>query len=135
MSPNDFIKHLTIYKTPWIKHSKEEQKSYLPYIMNVWLAMSPDLIEVVNEVQQQQVPNRDHYNFYLSVLPKKSIYFRWIKARKKEYSKDVIEQLSAFYSTSNREIYDSLCLLDKPKIISILQQTGLNDKQIKQLVK
>jgi hypothetical protein len=72
VSPNDFIKHLTIYKTPWDKHSKEEQKTYLPFIINLWLSMNPDLLEVVNEVQQYQVPNRDHYNFYLSVLPKKS---------------------------------------------------------------
>lgn len=135
MSPADFIKHLTIYKTPWNKHSKDEQKTYLPFIMNLWLSMNPDLIEVVNEVQQHQVPNRDHYNFYLSVLPKKSIYLRWIKAKKKEYSKDVIEHLSAFYSVSMREISDSLCVLDEPKIINILGNLGIPNKQIKSMLK
>lgn len=135
MSPGDWIKHLTIYKTPWNKHSKEEQKTYLPYIMNLWLSMAPELIEIVNEVQKQQVPNRDHYNFYLSVLPKKSMYFRWIKARKKEYGKDVIEHLSAYYNVSSKEILDSLCLLDESKIISILQQLGISDKDIKKLLK
>jgi ribonuclease HI len=135
MSPSDWIKHLTIYKTPWEKHSPEEQKSYNSFILNLWMSMEPSLIELINDVQKYQVPNRDHYNLYLKVLPKKSLYLRWIKAKKGEYSKDVVERLAAFYSCSTREINDSIECLDKQQIINILEQTGLGEKEIKQFFK
>lgn len=135
MSPGDFLKHLTVYKTPWENHSPEEQKTYLPFIINLWLSMEPSLIEIINDVQKYQVPNRDHYDFYLKVLPKKSLYLRWIKAKKGEYSKGIVERLAAFYNVSTREINDSIECLDKQQIISILEQTGLGDKDIKQLMK
>ena len=135
MVPGDFIKHFTVLKTPWDNFTQEDKKSYLPYIINLWLSMAPELIEVINEVQQQQVPNRDHYNFYLKVLPKKSLRYQWIKAKKKEYNKDVISRIASFYNVGTQEIYDSIGLLDEEKIINILQQQGLQDKMIKQLLK
>jgi len=135
MSPGDWINHFTVLKTPWNSFSKDEQKTYLPFITNLWLSMDPTLIEIVNEVQKQQVPNRDHYNFFLTNLPKKKRWFQWIKAKKKEYSKDVIDKLAAYYSVSSREILDSLCVLDELKIIKILQQTGLPEKEITKLLK
>ena len=135
MSPGTWIDHMTAYKTPWDKISQEEQKSYNPFINNLWLSMNPDFIEIVNEVQKFQVPNRDHYNLYCKILPKKKPYFRWIKARKKVYSKDVVKLLASFYNVGTKEIYDSLCVLSKEKIINILKQMSYNDKQIKTLLK
>lgn len=135
MTPTEWIKHLTIKKTSWDLFSKEEQKSYLPYIMNLWLAMCPEFIEMVNEVQKYQVPNKDHYNFYLKLLPRKQPYFRWLKAKKKEYSKDVVEKISAFYSVSMSEICDSIHILSKQDITNILQQMGIGDKEIIKLLK
>ena len=66
MSPADWLNHMTVYKTPWNEISSEEQKTYLPFILNLWLSMVPEYIEVINQVQSYQVPNRDHYNFYLN---------------------------------------------------------------------
>ena len=135
MSPGDWINHFTVLKTPWNSFSKDEQKTYLPFITNLWLSMDPTLIEIVNEVQKYQVPNRDHYNFFLANLPKKKRWFQWIKAKKKEYNKDVIDKLATFYSTSTREIYDSIHVLSEQNIIDILTQTGLQDKEITKLLK
>lgn len=135
MSPGDFVKHLTVYKTPWEKLSREDQKSYLPYVINLWLAMCPELIEIINEIQSQQVPNRDHYNLYLKLLPKKSLRFQWIKAKKKEYSKDVINKLSQFFSVGSREIYDSIHILSELQIKTILSNMGIPEKEINKLIK
>ncbi len=135
MTPSEWINHFTVLKTPWNSFSKDEQKTYNSFITNLWLSMDPTLIEVVNEVQKQQVPNRDHYNFFLTNLPKKKRWFQWIKAKKKEYSKDVIDKLAAYYSVSSREIHDSICILSEPNIIDILKQTGLQDKEITKLLK
>ena len=78
---------------------------------------------------------RDHYNFYLKFLQKKRLNYRWIKARKKQYSKDIVERIAAFYSEGSSQILDSISLLSEQQIINILEQTGLNNKSIKQLMK
>jgi len=135
MTPQEWVNHFTVYKTPWDKFTPDEQKTYLPFIINIWLAQDPNLIEVVNQVQRQQVPNRDHYNFYLKFLPKKRLNYRWIKAKKKIYGKDVVERIAAFYSEGYAQILDSIPLLSEQQIIKILEQTGLNNKSIKQLLK
>ena len=135
MSPQEFINHLTIYKTPWDKFSEIDKKTYLPYIMNVWLAQVPDLIEIVNESQKQQIPNRDHYNFWLQVLPKKRLNSRWIKAKKKQYSKDVVNHIAAFYNVGSSEIYDSISILDEQQIKNILSEMGISDKEQIKLLK
>lgn len=135
MSPGDWINHFTVLKTPWNLFSKDEQKTYLPFITNLWLSMDPTLIEIVNEVQKQQVPNRDHYNFFLKNLPKKKRWFQWIKAKKKEYSKDVIDKLAAYYSISSREVYECIPLLSEHQITDVLKQLGISDKIITKMLK
>jgi len=135
MKPGDWLNHLTVYKTPWEKHSLEEQKTYLPFIVNLWLSMCPELIEIISDVQKYQVSNKHHYNLYLKVLPKKKLYYRWIKAKKNNYSEDVIDLLASFYKTSTREISDSLDILDEQKIKSILSNMGINDKEQIKLLK
>lgn len=135
MSPGDWLNHMTILKTPWDKISQEEQKTYNNYINNLWLSMCPELIEDINEVQKYQVPDRDHYNFYLKILPKKKLFYRWIKAKKGIYNKDVINKLSSFYNEGSHQINDSLECLNEQKIISILENMGYGEKSIKQLLK
>jgi hypothetical protein len=135
MSPSDWLNHMTVLKTPWDKFTSEEQKTYNPFINNLFLSMEPSLLEIINEIQRYQVPNRDHYNFYLKILPKKKLFFRWIKAKKGVYSKDVINKLATFYNEGSQQINDSLECLDKKDIIHILENMGYGEKLIKQLLK
>lgn len=135
MSPGDWIKHLTVYKTPWYKHSLEEQKSYNQYIVVLWISMmAPDLMQELDFIQSRQIPDRDHYNFLLAILPKKQLYNQWIKPRKREYTKDVIERLAVYYNEGSAQIIQCLDILDKPKIENILRQQGLGEKEIKKLI-
>lgn len=135
MSIPEWINHLTVLKTPWNKFTPDQQKLYLPFVIDLWMSMDPQLLETISEVQQFQVPPRDHYNFYLKILPKRKMYLQWIKARKSEYTKDMINKLSEVFSVGSREISEQLHLLDKQKIINILEQTGLGDKSIAKLMK
>jgi hypothetical protein len=135
MSPADWLNHMTIYKTPWNEISSEEQKTYNSYINNLWLSMVPEYIEVINQVQSYQVPNRDHYNFYLKVLPKKKLFFRWIKPKSKKYNKDVINRLAELYNEGSRQINDSIDCFEKQDIIHILENIGLSNKEIEKLLK
>lgn len=135
MSPQQWLEHLTVKKTPWNSFTKEEQSTYLPFIVNLWLSHAPDYIEIINQVQSYQVPNQDHYNFYLKVLPKKKLFLNWLKPKSKKYNKDVISRIATFYKVSSREINDSIELFEEKEIIRILENTGLLEKDIKKLLK
>lgn len=135
MGPADWIKHATIKKTLWEDIPDEERKTYNPFIMNLWLSMEPDLLETIEFIQRYQIPNKHHYNFYKLVLPKRNIYLRWIKSKKREYKPEVINIIASHYKISIREVYDSLEVLNKDTIIDILKMNSINDKQIKILLK
>lgn len=135
MSPQQWLEHLTVKKTPWDSFTKDEQSTYLPFMTNLWLSHAPGYIEIINQVQSYQVPNRDHYNFYLQILPKKKLFLNWLKPKSKKYNKDVISRIATFYNVSSREINDSIELFEEKEIIRILENTGLLEKDIKKLLK
>lgn len=135
MTPAIWLDHMTVKKTPWDKIPKEDQLTYLPFIINLWLSHAVGYIEFVNEVQKYQVPNRDHYNFYLKILPKKKLFLNWVKPKSKKYNKDIISKISTFYKVSTREINESLDCLEEPDLFYILENMGLNEKDIKKLMK
>ena len=68
----DHINHLTHKKKPWEDLSEADQKSFSPYIINRWLSMNPDLIEIVDMFQQYTIGplSKKHvYQLYLDFLP------------------------------------------------------------------
>jgi hypothetical protein len=135
MSPADWLNHITIKKTPWNEISEEEQKTYNSYILNLWLSHAIGYIEIVNQVQSYQVPNRDHYNFYLQVLPNKKLFLNWIKPKSKKYNKDVINKLAEFYNEGTRQINNSIDCFEEQDIIHIFENIGYGEKEIKKLLK
>lgn len=135
MTINEWIKEITLNKREWMDISSGEWKTYNKFIINLWLSMNPQLIEIIEEVQRYQVSDRDHYNFLKKILPKKSIYLNWIKTKKGVYSKDVVNKLAAFYNEGSQQINDSLECLEEQNIIHILENMGYGEKSIKQLLK
>lgn len=128
------LDHLTIRKTNWNDLKKEEKEGYNPYLINLWLSHVPSYIEIINEVQTQQVPNRDHYKFWLEVLPKKKLWLQWLKPKSKPYSKELILYLSEFYKVSTKEMENCFNLLDDENIVHILENIGLGCKEIKKIL-
>lgn len=135
MTPSQWIYQMSVKKTPWDFISDEDKKTYLPFIINLWLSMVPEYIEFINHIQQYQVSNRDHYNFYLKILPNKNPYLRWVKGSKKVYSKEVIEKVAKYYSVGIKDIKDSLDLIDDDFVTNILTQMGIDNKKIKKMIK
>lgn len=134
MTPQLWLDHLTVKKTPWDKFTEDEKKTYNQFIINLWLANAPPYIEIINEVQTQQVPNRDHYKFWIEILPKKKLWLQWLKPKSKPYSKELILYLSEFYKVSTKEMENCFNLLDDENIVHILENIGLGYKEIKNIL-
>jgi hypothetical protein len=67
----DHMSNLTDKKKPWNSISSVDQKSFTPFIINRWLSMNIDFIEVVNELQRYtigQLSPAETYKLYYEFL-------------------------------------------------------------------
>lgn len=135
MKPSDWINEFTIKKTNWEDIDYEIKKTYNQFIINLFLSMVPNNIEIISQIQQRQVSDKYHYNFWKSILPKKKLWYKWVKGSKKKYSNQIIKLVADYYKVGTKDIKDSLDLINDEFIIDILSKNGYQEKQIKQLMK
>lgn len=136
MSPFDFVKSLTSYKTPWASFTPAERKSLSPYMTNRILSMNPEWIELVNHVQKHsKLPPDQLYSIYFGILPQRDFYSKYLKATKKDSRQDLHAIISKHYSVSQREAIQYCSILSNEAIANILSAYGYNEKEIKKIMK
>ena len=117
----DHLSNITDKKTPWESLSAEDKKAFVPYLINRWLSMNPDFIEVVNEFQHLTIgvlSPAETYKLYLNVLPKKKTFSKYTKSKKAaKYNSDLLELLSKHFMVSELEIQDYLDILSKEQVV------------------
>ena len=138
----DHLSHITEKKTPWDKLSEADQKSFSPYLINRWLSMNMDLIEIVDMFQQYTIGELDRkhvYQLYQELLPKRKMYNKYIKAKDSDkYNKELLEFIAKHYQISIREATEYVAMMldiDKESVVDILRKYGKTDKEIKSLMK
>lgn len=138
----DHLSHITEKKTPWDKLSEADQKSFSPYLINRWLSMNMDLIEIVDMFQQYTIGELDRkhvYQLYQELLPKRKMYTKYIKAKDSDkYNKELLEFVAKHYQISIREATEYVAMMldmDKELVIDVLRKYGKTDKEIKSLMK
>jgi len=139
----DFLSCLTDKKTPWSKLSDMDKKAFSPFMINRWLSMSPDLIELINEFQQYTIGvlSKQHvYELYYEILPKKKMFAKYIKgAGTDKYNNALIEFLADAHQVSCREALDYADILlsnatGKEFVVELLKKYGKTDAEIKKLL-
>ena len=132
----DFFKQVTTDKKPWSSFTEDEQKAFNPYMLHKIVSMTEAYIEVAN--MGQSLPYTDKgkiYKFYCELLPKKSIYSKYVKGTKTKSNEDLLEYISKFYECSFREAEEYIQILKKEDMYDILNRYGIEDKEIKKLLK
>lgn len=134
----DHLSNITDKKTPWESLSAEDKKAFVPYLINRWLSMNPDFIEIVNEFQHLTIgvlSPAETYKLYLNVLPKKKVYSKYVKSKKaSKYNSDLLELLSKHFMVSELEIQDYLDILTKEQVTNIIKKYGKNEKEVDKLL-
>ena len=51
----DWINQILVDKKPWESFDESEQKAFSPFIINRWLSMDKDFIEVINYFQKYAI--------------------------------------------------------------------------------
>lgn len=140
----DHLAGLTYKKIPWNKLSDLDQKSFSPYLINRWLSMNPDLIEIIDMFQQYTIGplSKKHvYQLYYDLLPKKKMFSKYIKGNKvNKYNPELVEFIRRTHMISKREVnqYLDVFLKDASGINflkDLLRKYGKSDKEIKGILK
>jgi hypothetical protein len=140
----DHLANITWKKTPWNNLNEGSQKSFSPYLINRWLSMNPDLIEIVDMFQQYTIGplSKKHvYQLYLDFLPKAKMFAKYIKGKKMDkYNKDLVKLIADHYKIAKSEAEDYighfLSNSDmRDNLITLLKMYGKQEKEIKGLLK
>ena len=132
----DFFKQVTTDKKPWSSFTEDEQKAFNPYMLHKIVSMTEAYIEVANIGQSLPYTDKEKiYKFYCELLPKKSIYSKYVKGTKTKSNEDLLGYISKFYECSFREAEEYISILKKEDMYDILNRYGIEDKEIKKLLK
>mgnify|MGYP003135707201 CR=1 FL=1 len=135
----DHLANITWKKTDWNKLDEASQKSFSPYLINRWLSMNMDYIEIVDMFQQYTIGplSKKHvYQLYYDFLPKQKSFNKYIKGKKQDkYNKELIQLVAKHYQVARIEAEEYIELLGKEQLTSILKKYGKTDKEIKGLLK
>jgi hypothetical protein len=135
----DWVNNILVHKKHWNEFSEDEQKKFSPFIINRWLSMDKEFIEIVNYFQKYSIGTlepREVYKWYCDMLPKGKRFNKYIKGKRdKKYDKELVNIISNHFECSKSQVQEYLELIDKEELKSILEMYGLDKKTIKRLSK
>ena len=135
----DWISQILVKKTLWNDFTEDEQKKFSPFIINRWLSMDKDFLEIVNYFQKYSIGTlepREVYKWYCDMLPRGKRFNKYIKGKKdKKYNTELIDIMVMHFECSKSQVKDYLDLIHKDELMEILEKYGMNEKTIKRLLK
>ena len=136
----DHVRQVTSVQNPnyWDEISEEDKKSWSNYMVNRFLSMKMDWIEVVNEFQKYNLKPKELYKLYINVLPKGKQWLRYVKGEndmshpnwlvniivnhEKVSKKEALEMIDMWYLTEGGML----------ELGEICRKWGVEEKKIKQ---
>ena len=137
----DHVNQITSVQNPnyWEDISDEDKKTWSNYMINRFLSMKSDWIELINEVQRYPLQPKELYKIYTSILPKKKQWLRYIKGDKKmKYPKWVYETVAKHLQISIREASDAVDMYElshggQAELTDILVKYGRTVEEIRKI--
>tara|TARA_A100001391_G_scaffold94149_1_gene62448 strand:+ start:176 stop:613 length:438 start_codon:yes stop_codon:yes gene_type:complete len=137
----DHIKQITDVQNPnyWDNISDEDKKSWSNYMVNRFLSMKMDWIDIVNEVQKYDLEPEIVYKLYTNIFPKGKQWLKYIKGDKKmKYPKWVYEIVSKHLQCSMREASDAVEMYDishggQSELVDILIKYGKTEQECRKI--
>ena len=116
----DWLNEITYSKRPWDNFTDEEKNEFNLYMINRFISMDSNYVDVVNLIQRYpNCSNRVVYKFYCDLLPKKKSFFRYIKSKSK-FETETINKISEYYQCSTREAKEYTTILTDSEVENIL---------------
>jgi hypothetical protein len=135
----DFVDGVTSKKKRWEEWSESDQKKFSPFIVNRFLSMRVELIDLVNMLQKYTIGTltpKETYRIYHELLPQNKAFAKYIKGSKDDiYNQKLIDQIAEHYTISKSEATEYLDLLNIEQVTKIVSLYGYTDAEIKTLIK
>ena len=139
MKPFDYLKLVHNKKVKWEDLNEEEQKSWNTFIINRALSFNSNYIDIVNNVQPHtggQLTPAEIFKYYQNMLPNNFRFQKWIKGKKeKKYNPQLLALLSGYFECSCKQAEDYLNIIKKKDLKTLLNSIGLQEAEIKKLIK
>ncbi len=136
MTPFDFLKLVHDKKIKWENLTEDEKKTYNKFIINRALGFNNNMLDVVNRLQHYDVAPKESFKYYQSMTGNKFKFNKWIKGNKtKTYNSNLLTILSVYFECSCDQAEGYLNVLNKKEIKSLLNHIGMQDSEIKKLMK
>jgi hypothetical protein len=145
--PKGLFEHLNALtasdKNYFKKLSDVEKKSFSTYMINRFLSMHSELIEIVNYFQRfnNSLDSEIVFKLYYDILPKKKLWSKYIKSiHEVKYNSELIDFITKHYRISISDAKDYLRIymandIHKTNLIHLLQSYGYDLQKIQELVK
>ena len=135
----DHIKLITDIQNPnyWDEISDEDKKSWSNYMVNRFLSMKSDWIELVNELQKYNLQPKELYKLYTNVLPKGKRWLKYTKGRNQmDYPNWLINIVTNHEEISKKEAveYIDMLMLTEGGMLELgelSRKWGIEEKRIK----
>ncbi len=132
----DWLNEITYTKRDWDSFTEDEQSSFSPYIVHRYVSMYYGYVDIANIAQKLPMTESEKiYTIYKTMLPKKKMFLKYIKSKNKKSNKELLQYISGYFKCSFREADNYITILKNKGVKSILEEMGINEKEIKKLLK
>ena len=133
----DWIKAIIDTKPTWDSFTPEQQKQFNNYMVHRFLSMNPKYIEIVNYVQGLNLKDpKKLYDVYCFMIPQsKNTYSAYIKSNVKKASPEASQHVAEYFECSLTEADEYISYTDKNWLENILVAKGVDEKELKKLLK
>lgn len=132
----DWLKEINSTKSHPDSFTEQDWDIWNSYMVHRFLSMNVDFLPLVNEVQKITPTNKKEiYSIYREYIPKNNKWSKYIKSKVKQRNSELIDYLVSYFNISRREVKEYLNLLGDKEVTKILSQLGVEEKEIKKLLK
>ena len=139
----DHLNAITAEQDPnyFKKLTEEDIKSWSNFMINRFLSMKPEWIELIASIQplSQTLEPEQMYKLYINILPKGKQYLKYTKGKAEDkYEQFLIDLIKKEYDCSERQANDYVEVLyasreGRENIQYICERYGLTKKEISKL--
>ena len=131
-----WLNEITLYKTSPEEISQESWDNFNSYMVNRYLSMDINYIDIVNYVQKINPNNKKQiYSIYREMIPKKKVYLKYVKNENKKNYQELSEYIADYLECSLGEADEYIPILQEHGIRSILWSMGLEEDQTEKMIK
>tara|TARA_R110002012_G_scaffold308413_1_gene514632 strand:+ start:426 stop:842 length:417 start_codon:yes stop_codon:yes gene_type:complete len=136
MTVFNWLNEITVKKSPTTQFSQEDWDGWNSYMVHRFLSMNKGYIDLVNIAQRfHPTDKKGLYNFYKELIPKKKVWNKYIKNQNKKDVKELSKIIANYIEVGINEASSYIPILGKEGTKDILRGIGLEDKEIKKLLK